>query len=67
MNQAVLFGEVTICAEDTQRDRQIKAGAFLSNVSGGEIDCGSLKWKEEPAVADGRTNAFPRLADRSVR
>src|SRR5690348_13078262 len=66
VNQVRFFCEVAICTQDSQRDRQIEASAFFSNVSRREVDRGSLKRKEVLAVLNRCSYAFTRFANCSI-
>ena len=67
VSQVFSISEVTIGAENPQRDRQIEAGAFLAHVCRRQVDRRLVKREEERAVVNGCADAFARFAHRSVR
>src|SRR5262249_29872284 len=64
---ALLRLGISVCAQDSERDRQIKARAFFLYVGGRQVDGDSMEGEEEAAVVDGSANAFAALAHRRVR
>ena len=59
--------EIAVRSEDSERNRKIETGAFFPHIRGRQVDRRLVKWKEKPAVVNGRTNALARLSHGSVR
>src|SRR5260370_38404699 len=61
VNQMLRIAQVSVCAENTERDRQVEASAFFAHVSRREIDRSLVKGKKERAVVNRSANAFALL------
>src|SRR5260370_10731318 len=61
VNQMLRIAQVAVCAENTERERQVEASAFSAHVSRREIDRSLVKGKKERAVVNRSANAFARF------
>ena len=65
-----MFVEAFECAhraEDRERHRQVKTGAFFTHVSWGEVQGNGLAGVAKTRIHHRRFDAFPTLANRRIR